>query len=63
MRQLIAFGADLGNSEIGPVLDQCLMGEGEAEGLVLTADSWLALRGRLRLAASPLHWWEVPTNA
>lgn len=63
MRQLIEFLPDLGNSELGPVLDQCLMGEGEGGGLVLTADSWLALRGRLQVAASPLHWWEVPTSA
>lgn len=63
MRQLIPVAADLGNSELGPVLDQCLMGEGEGGGLVLTADSWLALRGRLQVAASPVHWWEVPTNA
>jgi len=63
MRQLIPVAADLGNSELGPVLDPCLMGEGEGGGLVLTADSWLALRGRLQIAASPVHWWEVPTNA
>lgn len=63
MRQLIPVAEDLGNSELGPVFDQCLMGEGEGGGLVLTADSWLALRGRLQVAASPVHWWEVPTNA
>lgn len=63
MRQLIPVAADLGNSELGAVLDQCLMGEGEGGGLVLTADSWLTLRGRLQVAASPLHWWEIPANA
>jgi len=63
MRELIDFMPDLGNSDIGPVLDQCLSAVGEGAGLVLTADNWLALRGRLQVAASPLHWWEVPTNA
>lgn len=63
MRELIEFMPDLGNSDIGPVLDQCLNGVGEGAGLVLTADTWSALRGRLQVAASPLHWWEVPTNA
>lgn len=63
MRQLISLMPCLGNSEVGPVLDECLMGEGEGGGLVLTADNWLVLRVRLQVAASPLHWWEVPTNA
>lgn len=61
-RDVIALDADLGNGEVGELVDPGLIVTRHPDGLALDADRWSDLAHSRQAAGRPLHWWEVPTH-
>ncbi len=59
LRDLIPLTGDLGNADIGILLDRPLIEDAAGFEPVLTSDQWFSLLQQRRAAGRPLHLAEV----